>query len=228
MPPPRPQPILAFMRTEPNSAASDGFLVASDVQPPVVRGSPSAAQASRAHQERATALARLHAGRILVRVGQGCVAPVRRLEDALLLAARLVHPAEHGAGAASYPVRAAVHGAPVGDAPTPLAEPGVIRVRELLERAGPGEILISAELHAALPEPRPQASPLLRPRRAEGAATADEAAPLLPEAYRLLWRPALDRLPQDKPLRSGLLVGTAVLLVVLLAVLLVALGLLGR
>lgn len=203
--------------------ATEPFLVASEVLPPPGRSDAAGADAIRAHQERATQLARAHGGAILVRVGRGCVARFDTAEAALMMAARLVHPRRRSAPGRPVPVRVALHLARLSEHPTPLADPAVARVRRLLDGAGPGEILVSDPLYQTLPEPRP---PATATGRSSGGADA-EGRPPPPAAHRLLYLPEPAAAATRSPLRSGWIVGGAAVFVVLLCVSLLALSFLS-
>lgn len=209
------------MSSPSQATAPDTFLVASEVLPPSGRGAPPAAAAIRSHQKRATELAQARGGAILVRVGRGCIAAFPTPEAALRMATRLVTLERRTSAGSPAQVRAALHLGRLSQQPTPLAEPEVALVRGLLERAGPGEIVLSDPLYRTLPDPRPQTTAI-----GHAALRADSASTqIAPAAHRLLYLPELPADSTSSPLRSGWLVGGTVALAVLLCVGILALGL---
>lgn len=181
-------------------------VVASEVIPPPDLGGRTAMALAMAHQERASRVAEDHGGAVRVRVGQGCVLEFEEAEAALLAVTALLSPAgKPGAGRPSR-VRAAVHRAPLRDAETALADPAVAFTRRLLEHAGPGEIVLSVDLHEHLSGQGLQTTPIPSREDTGGAGS-------LPAAHRLLSRPVPSARPTS-PHLSGWQLGGAVALAI--------------
>jgi hypothetical protein len=141
-------------------------------------------------------------------------------------------PTAAGAGAA-YPaagrqtagrpsrVRLAAHRACLRQAETALADPAVAFVRRLLEHAGPGEIVLSVDLHDHLREHPDGHGLQTTPIPARDSAGGH---PALPAAHRLLSRPVPDARSAG-PRLTGWQLGGAVALAVAAAVTTLALTL---
>ncbi len=177
-------------------------LLASEVLPPRDAGGRTATRLAVAHQERATDIARRHGGAVHVRVGLGCVTRYPDPTEALLAASSLLRRDPSGSRNRPSSVRIALHLAVLrADGPA-LADPSVAFTRTLLGHAGPGEIVLSVDLHEHLRGAGLQTTPI--PSQ-EGAG--------LPAAHRLLSRPSPPP-EQGRPILSGWALGGAVALAI--------------
>jgi hypothetical protein len=153
------------------------------VTPADVPGPEAMRRAARPLTRAAEAMARL-GGELLVRVGRGGVAVFARPEAALEAVGRLLlldqeTPADQG----RVRVRAALHHGPLADRSLAVAEPTVMSARRLLDRAGPGEVLLTGAFRDGLGNASLSLAPL-------GIPPGEAAASPLQVAFRLLWSPA--------------------------------------
>lgn len=188
------------------SVTDSQLLLATEIVPPPEAGGQAATRLAREHQERAGDVAEAHRGAVLVRVGRGCVSRFADLDDALAAAAALLQPSVGERGPRGR-LKMALHRGGLGAGEVPLADPAVATARQLLGVAGPGEIVLSEGLKAALRDRGLQTAPI--PGPAEGTSP--------PQAHRLLTRPRPPTDPRDRPL-PGWSLGLAVAVAVLAAV----------
>ncbi len=185
------------MQSTPSTLRS---ILVTEVLAPPDMGPQEAQRRTARHQERVTAHVTRHAGEVLVRVGQGCVAALPDPAGALTAARALLTRPPQVEGTPAR-IRAALHLGEVHPDRPAIAQPGVAEARKLLESAGPNEILISTAVREALPNTRLQLTPVSGPDNDPGAIAG----------YRLLVSPVRARGPRRRPM-SGWLMAAAVIL----------------
>ena len=174
------------------------LLVTETVPHPGV-GAQEATRQSVQHLELVAELVSQHGGEVLLRVGQGCVARMPSPEEALDLARTLVRGQSQGAPKSR--LRLAMHLGHISAASTAIAEPGIAEARQLLERAGPSETVMSSAFREGLASHTVQTAPLWVP--------LDQRTELAP-AYRLLWGPLSAPHARARPNLSGTQLAVAV------------------
>lgn len=187
------------------STLESDILLASEVVPPPETDGQVASMLAREHQEQAGAVASGHGGRVLLRVGRGCVSRFGDLDGALAALWELLSE-PMGEGGPRTRLRLCLHRGALNRERVPMADPLVVEVRQLLSQAGPGEILLTEGLHQLLRDRGLQTMPL--PVQRDPGVNHGEPGPS-PAAHRLLGRPprAADAAPSSL---SGWYLGAAV------------------